>query len=287
MAKKTNKTNHVLNLLAGNGEAEEENVKQGEKPEKDAETNVQIVAPNGEDEEIAEAVNRLLDQELEAEMRGPEAVAEESEPEIAVEEPEPETVVEKAEEPEPETVAEEAEMPEPETAAEEAEMPEPEAAAEEEEMPEPESVAEETEEAEEPEAAAEEEEMPESVAEEVEPPEPETVAEETEEPEAVAEESDMIRDVPPNYVFVNVMEHLVREKIRNYMEEFGNCTCSRCVADATAVALTNLPAKYVVVNRDAKAPLMNFYAQRYAGQIMVEITKGCIRVKEHPHHDRD
>ena len=83
------------------------------------------------------------------------------------------------------------------------------------------------------------------------------------------------------------METLVREKTDMYMKQFSTCTCSRCKADITALALTSLPAKYVVVSRNAATPLMNFYSQRYSGAITVEITKACTKVKEHPHHGRD
>lgn len=89
------------------------------------------------------------------------------------------------------------------------------------------------------------------------------------------------------FAYINVMERLVREKVMDYMEQFGNCTCSRCVADTMALALTQLPPKYVVINKETVSPLMNFYTQKYAGQITVEITKACIRVGETPHHSRD
>lgn len=89
------------------------------------------------------------------------------------------------------------------------------------------------------------------------------------------------------FVFLNVMETLVEEKVINYMEQFGVCTCSRCKADVAALALTKLPAKYVVVNKTAVSPLINFYSSKYAGQITVEITKACIRVNEVPHHNKD
>lgn len=101
-----------------------------------------------------------------------------------------------------------------------------------------------------------------------------------------AEEVDRKLASEKDYDFVNVMEMLTKEEIMPYMKGFGNCTCSRCVADVMALALTNLPPKYVVMNKASKAPLMNFYAQRYAGQITVEITKACVRVREHPHHNR-
>ncbi|MGC4019604.1 MAG: late competence development ComFB family protein [Muricomes sp.] len=71
------------------------------------------------------------------------------------------------------------------------------------------------------------------------------------------------------------------------MKQFGVCTCSHCKADVMALALTKLSPKYVVVNKTAVSPLINFYSNKYAGQITVEITKACIRVNEAPHHSRE
>ena len=68
------------------------------------------------------------------------------------------------------------------------------------------------------------------------------------------------------------------------MEKFGNCMCPRCVADVKAYALTHLPAKYVVIQSSGVFPLLNFYADKYSGQVLVELTKACIVVKENPHH---
>lgn len=87
-----------------------------------------------------------------------------------------------------------------------------------------------------------------------------------------------------DFEFVNVMERLVRDKVLGYMQQFGNCTCERCVEDTVALTLTNLPAKCVVVNKTSVSPLLNFYTQKYAGHITVEITKACIVVNNNPCH---
>ena len=115
---------------------------------------------------------------------------------------------------------------------------------------------------------------------------PEIIFDEDEE-EALKAAEEKEKQVEKEYVFLNVMETLVRERVDTYMNQFATCQCSRCKADIIALALTSLPSKYVVVSRNAATPLMNFYSQRYAGVITVEITKACTKVKEHPHHGRD
>lgn len=90
-------------------------------------------------------------------------------------------------------------------------------------------------------------------------------------------------DIP--YQYVNVMEYVVKDKVLYYMEQFGMCTCKHCIADTTALSLTHLPPKYVVVDKLAVSPLLSFYSNKFVGQVTVELTKACITVKDFPHHD--
>lgn len=111
-------------------------------------------------------------------------------------------------------------------------------------------------------------------------PEPAQAGVET--PEAEPEPDEM-----EGYVFYNIMEKIVQDKAMKYMKQFGNCTCKRCEADTIALALSMLPPKYVVVKKDSVSPLLNFYEDHYAGQIIVEITKACITVNRNPRHNRE
>ena len=88
----------------------------------------------------------------------------------------------------------------------------------------------------------------------------------------------------PTYQYLNIMEHVVNSKVEEYMQKFDVCTCGRCVADVKALALTHLPAKYIVVEPPVVSPLLNFYSSRFSQQIIVELTKACSIVKENPHH---
>ncbi len=87
-----------------------------------------------------------------------------------------------------------------------------------------------------------------------------------------------------NYQFVNVMEYIIKDMVIDYMKKFDMCTCERCVVDTTALALTYCPAKYIVVDKHSVSPLLNYYSNRYVGDVTVELTKACILVKENPRH---
>lgn len=90
--------------------------------------------------------------------------------------------------------------------------------------------------------------------------------------------------VPPTYQYLNVMEHVVKSKAEEYINKFGVCSCGHCLSDVTALTLTQLPPKYMVVSPPAAPPLLNFYSSRFSQQVIVELTKACSIVKENPHH---
>ncbi len=118
MAKKTNKTNHVLNLLSG---AEEQETQDTAMP-KEAESKVRIVTPNEEDA-VAADVQQLLEEELmqeEMALKEQKEKEQQMEEELAVEEEaeatdETESAADAGVEPEPSAEAEVKETePEPE-----------------------------------------------------------------------------------------------------------------------------------------------------------------------------
>ncbi len=88
----------------------------------------------------------------------------------------------------------------------------------------------------------------------------------------------------PTFKYLNVMEHVVQNKVHEYAAKLDACCCGHCIADITALTLTNLAPKYVVVEPPSASPLLNFYVNRYSQQVFVELTKACFTVKQNPHH---
>lgn len=88
------------------------------------------------------------------------------------------------------------------------------------------------------------------------------------------------------YFYVNVAEKAVTEKVLEYMKRFNMCTCDRCVVDTIALALTYLPSKYIVTHKENSYALINYYTMKYNIQIISELTKACMVVSQNPHHDR-
>ena len=88
------------------------------------------------------------------------------------------------------------------------------------------------------------------------------------------------------FYYINVYEQIVKNNVLEYLERFGVCTCSRCVADATALALTNLPSKYIVTEYDNTSPLLSFFEHQFQTLILSELTKACLTVQANPRHKR-
>jgi competence protein ComFB len=220
-----------------------------------------IIVSLASDAAVSETIKTALEDALESEVPSPQ-------PDPA---PETESEPEPEREPEPEATAESEPEPEPEAAS--TPNPEPEPTPEPEPAPDPEPTPE-------PEPASEPEPEPQ-------PDEAQPLASQEDEPEESAPHTDPSQGDLGDYVYVNIMERLVEASVRRYMEMFGLCTCPRCVADVKALALTDLPAKYVVVEKRAEGPRTTLYEGRYRTAVTAQILRACKTVMENPHHDQD
>ena len=102
--------------------------------------------------------------------------------------------------------------------------------------------------------------------------------------EIIPEEKAPEKPPVPSFQYLNVMEYIVKNAAPQYMKDFEVCLCDHCTADVTALSLSHLPPKSIVVDRDSVSPLLNFYSSRFTQQVVVELTKACSVVKENPHH---
>ncbi len=110
----------------------------------------------------------------------------------------------------------------------------------------------------------------------------ETIMEKTVAPISEVPKREAIID--DSHALVSVMEYIVKLRLDEYMGDFAMCDCKRCKADIVALTLTNLPSKFVVTDADNISPLLNYYENKYLGQVAVELTKACMRVSNVPHH---
>ena len=87
--------------------------------------------------------------------------------------------------------------------------------------------------------------------------------------------------------YINVMQILVEEKADEYMKMFGICCCDKCRLDVRALALNNLPPKYVVLSERERIPRLTVYESRFASDVTSQLIQACKQVMLTPHHSRD
>ena len=140
---------------------------------------------------------------------------------------------------------------------------------------------------EEEEKAEEKQNQPEEMAEEKQAQLEEKAEEKQAQPEETAAEKAEEKQSQPEKIYhmLNVMEEILgRKKLEKDMEEYNVCMCSRCRADVLALALTGLPAKYVVVDEGAMAPIIGYYENKFKSNTLAEIIKACMQVRDNPRH---
>lgn len=85
-------------------------------------------------------------------------------------------------------------------------------------------------------------------------------------------------------VLQNLMEDTVLIAVEEFMGKQDICKCEQCRLDVAAIALNNLPPRYVVTPKGAsyaRADLLE--VQKYV-DVVGAITKAIKLVKEHPRH---
>ncbi len=94
------------------------------------------------------------------------------------------------------------------------------------------------------------------------------------------------KDVTENLGFelINVQEWLLKKEVHSFLAKFDTCACPRCVADVTALAMNQLEARYAVIETQNMAPLLSFYSNKLRPNIIFELSKAIMIVKENPHH---
>ncbi len=95
-----------------------------------------------------------------------------------------------------------------------------------------------------------------------------------------------VKEKQEEFVCFNLTQALVEDKAEKLMKQFGMCTCNRCKVDVTAIALSNLPAKYVAMQNRDILPLLSMYEEKYSAAVTVQVMNACRMVMKRPHHGR-
>ncbi len=86
----------------------------------------------------------------------------------------------------------------------------------------------------------------------------------------------------------NYMEDLVVNQLEDIMQKNNcKCFCERCKADITALALNNLPTKYVATEKGVCYAKLSSYENQCLIDIVAAITNAIKIVEKHPRHTND
>jgi competence protein ComFB len=84
----------------------------------------------------------------------------------------------------------------------------------------------------------------------------------------------------------NYMEEVVSQLLEQVIRDIPMCRCEKCRQDIAAIALNNLPAKYVVTEQGEVYSKVNTLLQQFEVDVILAITKASMTVKDNPQHGR-
>ena len=82
----------------------------------------------------------------------------------------------------------------------------------------------------------------------------------------------------------NYMEDLVSNTIKKIVKPTDCCLCERCHMDVMAMALNNLPSKYIVTDKGELFTKISILEQQFEVDVVSAVMKAAMTVAENPRH---
>jgi competence protein ComFB len=83
----------------------------------------------------------------------------------------------------------------------------------------------------------------------------------------------------------NYMEDCILDLMEPVLDSLGACKCDNCIHDIYALALNNLPPKYVVSKKGQVYTRLSALINQFEVDIISAITNGSVIVSKSPRHD--
>lgn len=87
------------------------------------------------------------------------------------------------------------------------------------------------------------------------------------------------------YKLKNYMEELVINKADELLKLLNICKCEKCRLDIIALALNDLPTRYVVSEKGALYTKLNELEQQFEIDVETAIVKAAVLVSKSPKHN--
>lgn len=78
----------------------------------------------------------------------------------------------------------------------------------------------------------------------------------------------------------NYMEEIVFNQMKDVLADINVCKCDKCMMDIAAIALNDLPTKYIVTEKGELYSKINILMQQFEVDVVSAITKAAVLVKE-------
>jgi competence protein ComFB len=82
----------------------------------------------------------------------------------------------------------------------------------------------------------------------------------------------------------NYMEEVVNMLMPEILRDINACKCPKCTLDIMAMALNQLPPKYIVTEKGELYSKINTLRQQFEVDVISAITKAAVMVKRSPRH---
>ncbi|WP_010252563.1 late competence development ComFB family protein [Acetivibrio cellulolyticus] len=83
----------------------------------------------------------------------------------------------------------------------------------------------------------------------------------------------------------NYMEEIVFSLMKEVLDDINVCSCEKCILDIAAIALNDLPSRYIVSERGELYSKVNSLKQQFEVDVIAAITKAAVLVKRRPRHE--
>jgi competence protein ComFB len=88
-------------------------------------------------------------------------------------------------------------------------------------------------------------------------------------------------------VMKNYMEDIVEDNLDMVIKKSGGCSCSKCRMDIEAIALNNLPTKYIVTNKGQLYAKISALQQQFEVDVVSAIASAIVQVRKSPRHTQE
>ncbi|GAV23092.1 late competence development ComFB family protein [Carboxydothermus pertinax] len=82
----------------------------------------------------------------------------------------------------------------------------------------------------------------------------------------------------------NYTEEVVDEILQEILPKQDICTCERCLLDIKAIALNQLPPRYVVTDKGEVITRLNFTKVADRTEVLTAVLKAIEKVRKNPSH---